>query len=533
MRTTTPAPAGLPVYNNYCYTGLDTTVIETIPVALYVCNTNGTITFYNKAAAQLWGREPQAGTDKWCGAYKSYTKTGDPHPEGYNPLEQILKDGSLPILDEIIIERPDGTITQVLPHLSLIYDADGNNTGVMNMLIDVTQKRIDDTTMQQALVKKIEESRSDFAKSEERYHKMIDEVQDYAIILLDKEGVILNWNRGAQKIKGYTESEIVGKNFRMFYLHEDRIKKLPEKLIEEAIANGRAEHEGWRMRRDGTAFWGSIVITALHGSDNEIIGFSKVTRDLTEKKLNEDRLRSYSHDIEFRNKQLEEYAYIASHDLQEPLRKIQVFSEMLMDDLDDKEYLVKYINKISASAERMTSLIKDVLKYSQLSATDELFEEVNLNILLQNVIEDFELLIEQKRVNLTVSPMPVLKGIPIQLQQLFSNLLSNAIKFTDMDAMISIIAQNPTEDDIAANPLLGKDIPFIKIVVKDDGYGFEQEYAEQVFKMFKRLDNTPGTGIGLALCKRIAENHKGNITAKSEPGKGAEFNIFLPFIQIV
>jgi signal transduction histidine kinase len=129
--------------------------------------------------------------------------------------------------------------------------------------------------------------------------------------------------------------------------------------------------------------------------------------------------------------------------------------------------------------------------------------------------------------------MPVLKGIPIQLQQLFSNLLSNAIKFTDMDAMISIIAQNPTEDDIAANPLLGKDIPFIKIVVKDDGYGFEQEYAEQVFKMFKRLDNTPGTGIGLALCKRIAENHKGSITAKSEPGKGAEFNIFLPLIQIV
>ncbi len=530
MRTTNPAPAGSPVYNNYCYTGLNRTVMETIPVAIYTCDTNGIITFYNKAATDLWGRTPDTDNDKWCGAYKSYTKTGDPHPEGFNPVEQVLKDRSLPILDEIIVERPDGSITYVLPQLSLIYDADKNTIGVVNMLIDVTEKRANDVSLQQSLVKKAEENRLALEESEERYYKMIEEVQDYAIIMLDKEGFILNWNRGAQKIKGYTESEIIGKNFRIFYLHEDRINKLPEKLINEAIATGRSQHEGWRMRRDGSTFWGFTVITALHDKNNNVIGFSKVTRDLTEKKINEDKLSSYSRDIEFRNKQLEEYAYIASHDLQEPLRKIQVFSEMLMEDLDDKEHLVKYVNKIRASADRMTNLIKDVLKYSQLSTTDELFEEVRLNVVLQNVLEDFDLLIEQKRVNLTAGPLPVLKGIPIQLHQLFSNLLSNAIKFTDMDAEISIEAQNLSEEDIVANPLFNAGIPYTKIVVKDDGYGFEQEYAEQVFKMFKRLDNTPGTGIGLALCKRITENHKGSITAKSEPGKGAEFNIFLPLI---
>ena len=135
-------------------------------------------------------------------------------------------------------------------------------------------------------------------KSEERYHQMIEEVEDYAIILLDEHGTILNWNKGAEKIKGYQQSEVTGKHFSIFYLPEDRANDLPGKLLSEAKTTGKAVSEGWRVRKDGTKFWGSMTLTALHGEQQQVIGYSKVTRDLTDRKLAEDRLKSYAEELQ-------------------------------------------------------------------------------------------------------------------------------------------------------------------------------------------------------------------------------------------
>jgi PAS domain S-box-containing protein len=135
-------------------------------------------------------------------------------------------------------------------------------------------------------------------QSEERYFRMIDEVEDYAILLLDRNGNIQNWNKGAEKIKGYKENEILGKNFRIFYTKEDQDNGLPELLIDKAVKQGKALHEGWRVRKDGTRFWGSIVITALHDDQKNVIGFSKVTRDLTERKETEDRYHKMIDEVE-------------------------------------------------------------------------------------------------------------------------------------------------------------------------------------------------------------------------------------------
>ena len=150
-------------------------------------------------------------------------------------------------------------------------------------------------------VREIQEIR----KREERFQSMIAEIQDYAILLLDKDGLIQNWNKGAEKIKGYKAEEIIGTSFRIFYPKEDQEKQLPEMLIQEAINNNRAVHEGWRVRKDGTYFWGSVVITALHDDNKNVIGFSKVTRDLTERKLAEDRLLAYTGELKTKNKELE------------------------------------------------------------------------------------------------------------------------------------------------------------------------------------------------------------------------------------
>src|SRR2546421_4580940 len=143
-------------------------------------------------------------------------------------------------------------------------------------------------------------------RSEERYLRMIDEIHDYAVLLLDMQGTIMNWNKGAEKLKGYKADEIVGRNFRLFYRDEEQRLHLPEKLLKEAALKGRAFHEGWRIRKDGSLFWASVVITALHDENKEVYAFLKITKDLTEQKLSEDRLRRYIDDLTARNQQLKQ-----------------------------------------------------------------------------------------------------------------------------------------------------------------------------------------------------------------------------------
>ena len=514
-------------------------IVEELPVAIYTCDMEGRITFYNDAAAELWGNRPELGKDLWCGSWKIYNPDGAQLELDNCPMAVTLRERRAVTGAEIVVERPDGIRINVLPHPKPIYNEQEEMIGAINMLIDITAKKEAEEIIRtsenkyrllsQNLEITVDERTATLKTSEERYHKMIEEVQDYAILLLDKDGFILNWNQGAEKIKGYSEKEAIGKNFRIFYLQDDRKAKLPEKLIRAASEKGRAMHEGWRLRKDGTKFWGSIVITALHDTNGDIIGYSKVTRDLTEKKMAEDRLKEYMMELEFQNKQLEEYAHVASHDLQEPLRKIKTFANLLHRHLDDKDALLYNIEKINSSAERMESLIKDVLTYSQLTRTDELFSPTDLNKILENVKEDYELMIAQMKATIRHDHLPTIRAIPIQMQQLFSNLISNSLKFTGEHPIIDIACEIISDPDQTEYPELKRNTNHLRIIFRDNGSGFDPEYADQVFKLFHRLHNSKyGTGIGLAVCKKIVENHRGHISVSSEPGKGTVFEIILP-----
>ncbi len=230
------------------------------------------------------------------------------------------------------------------------------------------------------------------------------------------------------------------------------------------------------------------------------------------------------------NSDLEQFAYVASHDLQEPLRKIQIFTEMAEKSVQD-DASATYFEKIHSSARRMTELIKSVLNYSRLSKTGEQFEEVDLNVLLENTKTDFELLIAEKKAVIKNDVLPVIQGIPLQLNQLFLNLFSNSLKFSTEEPLITITSRMLSEKEVNNHELLHAKTPYVEIVFRDNGIGFEQQYADQIFTIFQRLHDKKsyeGTGIGLALCKKIVENHHGLITAKSELGKGAAFYIYLP-----
>lgn len=236
-------------------------------------------------------------------------------------------------------------------------------------------------------------------------------------------------------------------------------------------------------------------------------------------------------ELNISNHDLEQFAYIASHDLQEPLRKIRTFSALLEDDLVLTEKQRNYFDKINSSSERMSLLIKDVLNYSKISNHEDQFVEVQLEQVLEQVKTDFELLISEKNVRITHTKLPSITGIPLQLNQLFTNLVSNAIKFSSTDPVITITATELTESQAEEIAHLNHRKKYYLLSFQDNGIGFNPKFSKQIFTIFQRLHTKksyPGTGIGLALCKKIVENHKGFISAESNPGEGARFNIYLP-----
>jgi PAS domain S-box-containing protein len=368
-------------------------------------------------------------------------------------------------------------------------------------------------------------------EEEAQYHLMIGEVEDYAILMLDREGIIRNWNLGAEKIKGYKEQEIVGTHFRIFYLPQDREARLPEQLIEQAAREGKAVHEAWRMRKDGTAFWGSIVITALHDESGQVVAFSKVTRDLTERKRSEDKLLQYARQLEAQNKELQQFAYAAAHDMKEPLRKIQLYYSAILQEngeAADPDKQRMYLKRSAEAAQRMQQLIDDLLMYSRIAGTDDNLELVDLNESVKEACAACQDSIDQLGAQVDYHDLHTVRGITFQVRQLFANLLSNSLKYRDENrALLVSVSSSVAHVPEMANVYGAGE--FCKVVVRDNGIGFAPEHEEKIFDMFERLhgrDQYSGTGIGLAICRRIMDNNGGFIRARGIPGEGAVFELF-------
>jgi PAS domain S-box-containing protein len=521
-------------------------IIERLPAAIYTTDRDGFVTMYNAAAAQLWGREPVLLKDKWCGSWKIFNPDGTALPLSECPMAITLSEGRACDGYEIIVERPDGVRRHVMPHPQPIFDESGHLTGAMNMLVDITESRRAEIALREVselLEKKVVESKSDLGHkieelrlSEEHYHKMIEEVEDYAILRIDPSGVIQNWNKGAEKIKGYTEEEIVGKNFRLFYLPEDRDSGLADQLIAEATLHGKALHEGWRMRKDGSVFWGSVVITALHDSNGNIAGFVKMTRDLTERKLAEDKIRQYTSELEFQNRELEQFAYAAAHDMKEPLRKIRFYTTLVFDNSADllPEKEKDYLNRSINAAARMQTLIDDLLTYSKTSATSQDRKKVDLGKVVADIQVTHYDIIRELGAEIETGTLPVIEGVPFQISQLFDNLLGNALKYhhPERKPYIRVFSEKIKGRDLRFEQADKKKV-YHKITIADNGIGFDPMYSDRIFDLFQRLHDKvtyTGTGIGLALCRKIVQNHNGFISATGEEGNGASFIIYFPAV---
>jgi PAS domain S-box-containing protein len=417
---------------------------------------------------------------------------------------------------------------------------------------------VDDARSADALSSRFEQ------RSGELHRLLVESVRDYAIFALDPTGLIASWNAGAQRAKGYTADEIIGKHFSIFYPPEKIAEGFPETELREAARDGRFEDEGWRLRKDGTRFWANVVITALYGPDGELVGYAKVTRDLTERKAAEQRaiedarriaaeeaareaaerqsedlsglmaaLRRQTEEADKRRREAEEanraksqFLAAMSHELRTPLNAIGGYAELL--DLEVSgplsEQQHEYLTRIRRSQQLLLGIITDILNFSRIEAGSLTYDmaDVEVAAVLRVVADLLTRQADAGGVALDVSvpgASPVARVDESKLEQIILNLVSNAVKFTPEGGAVRISAA--TDEDR------------VTIRVSDTGIGIPADKLEAVFEPFVQVGRSltsprEGTGLGLAISRDLARAMGGELTASSSPGEGSEFTLSLP-----
>jgi PAS domain S-box-containing protein len=552
-------------------------------------------------------------------------------PDDRAPTEAILQrvvcEKNLGPVVEFRITRADGALRNVSAVGKAVLDERGNVTRVIGVNIDITGRK---------------RAQAQFLESEERFRTLVEGVRDYAIFTLDPAGKVVSWNAGAERIKGYKAEEIIGQNFSRFYLQTDIDQGKPEKELLVAATSGRSEIEHWRVRKDGSQFWANVVITAARDSSGCLLGFSEISRDISERKDREakyrglleaapdamvvvnaageivllnfqaekqfgyhrdelvgqqvtniipkgfaeriiadgtrtaaaalaqqigtgieltarrkdgsdfpieimlsplenaegilvtaairditERKKSEQHlvktvaELKRSNDELQQFAYVASHDLQEPLRMVASYTQLLAKrykgrlDSDADEFIAYAVD----GSNRMQGLIQDLLAYSRAGTDGKALRKVSSENALQTALTNLCAAIEESSAVVTHDELPTITTDDTQLTQVFQNLIGNAIKYH---------GTHTPQVHVSASKNGGQEWIF---AVRDNGLGIDPQYFDRIFIIFQRLHGQKefqGTGIGLALCKKMLERLDGRIWVESQAGSGSTFFFALP-----
>jgi len=344
-------------------------------------------------------------------------------------------------------------------------------------------------------------------RSEQTFQLLVESIQDCAIFMLDPDGRVASWNAAAERIQGYRAHEIMGEHFSTFYPPDDVAQGKPQWALEIAEREGRHEDEGWRVRKDGTRFWANSVISPMRDSQGGLIGYAKVTRDLTQRRRADQALAQT-------NQELERFSYSVSHDLRAPLRAINGYAQALWEDhaarLDDEGK--RLLAVIRDSAKLGGELIDGLLSFSRLGRQALARAPVDVTALAESVVAELRQTQGSVAVEVVLSPLPPTSGDAALLRHVLVNLIGNAFKFSAKRAHPKV--------EIGAEQH-GSEVAYY---VKDNGVGFDMQYAGKLFGVFQRLhrpDEFEGTGVGLALAQRIIQRHGGRIWAEGKVNEGA------------
>jgi PAS domain S-box-containing protein len=494
-------------------------LIQELPAAVYICDTQGCIRLFNEAAARLWGRTPLIGQDKWCGSFRIYKTDGSNYPLDQCPMAIALKEGRTVRDVEIIIERPDGTRRNVLPFPTPIYSGK-KLVGAINMLIDITERHL------AADAQKI----ADLAQA--RLGAIVENSDD-AIISKTLDGIITSWNRSAQRLFGYTPEEAIGQSILLIVPPERYNEEA--KIISQLRKGERIEHfDTQRRAKDSRIIDISLSISPIRDADGTIVGASKIARDVSDRKrIEEDRERFLEAERFAREQALrvgrmkDEFLATLSHELRTPLNAVMGWARLLTTGRMSAQDLREAGQIIERNALLQKQLIDDLLDMSRITSGKLRLEVLRIEpaSVIDDAIQAMQPTADAKGIHIERNldrHIGQISGDPTRLQQVVWNLLSNALKFTPRGGRVRVG--------------LRQVYSHIELTVSDTGQGISPEFLPRLFDRFSQADASAnrkhgGLGLGLAIVKQLVELHGGSIDAKSDgPDKGATFIIRLPVL---
>ncbi len=363
-------------------------------------------------------------------------------------------------------------------------------------------------------------------ESENRFKILSD--ASYEGIIISENGKIIDVNKRMLEISDFDRDDLVGKMVWDF-VPEDKIKE-----IEDFVRQKGEEAQETELYKKGNIRYPVILQGREFKNQGRILRMTAI-RDITSEKKAEEVMKEYARKLENSNKELQDFAYVASHDLQEPLRKIQAFGDLLITDLGEKitEDAKFYLERMRSASGRMQKLINGLLNFSRVTTKAKPYEPVELNNIAREVMGDLEIRIKETGAEIKMDDLPKIDADPLQMRQLFQNIIGNALKFIKKDVKPVIQIKNETVSKSDQDALkIGSET--CTIILSDNGIGFDQKYADKIFSVFERLHNRSeyeGTGIGLAICRKIVERHNGLISVESKEGEGTSFIITLPVHQ--
>jgi PAS domain S-box-containing protein len=478
--------------------------------AIFALDTTGHILSWNEGAQRIKGYAPEEIIGRHFSTFYQQEEVAAGKPPW--ELRVAIRDGVFE--EEGWRVRKDGTLFWANVVITALFDEHGTHVGFAKVTRDLTERRAADLALR---------------ASEQRFRLLVQNVKDYGIFMLDPAGIIVSWNEGAQRIKGYSAEEIVGRHFSTFYPAEEVAAGKPAWELEVAMREGVFEEEGWRVRKDGTLFWANVVITALVDDDGEHFGFAKVTRDLTERRASqlkaiEDARRIA--EVEVANRAKSEFLAAMSHELRTPLNAIGGYAELMQLGVSGPvtTQQADYLARIRTSQQHLLGIITDLLNYSRIEAGQLTYDigEVSLHEVVDTVLPLLEPQALSKGLSLTHGPCSeeVIGRVDrTKAEQIALNLISNAVKFT------------PSGGSVTVNCSIHGDRA--RITVQDTGPGIPEDKQGAIFEPFVQLGRNltsphEGTGLGLAISRDLARAMGGDVSVQSVVGEGSTFMLSLP-----
>jgi len=491
--------------------GLYQLLVESVgDYAIFALDSAGNIVTWNRGAENLKGYEANEIIGRHFSVFygSEDIELGKPARE----IAEAIEFGR--VEDEGWRLRKDGTQFWASVVITALRDSTGMLVGFAKVTRDLTERRRAETELRE---------------SEERFRLLVEGVRDYGIFMLDIDGRIASWNEGARRIKGYDAEEILGRHFSTFYPEADIESNKPAWELEVAARDGRFEDEGWRIRKDGTRFWANVIITAVRNRSGTLIGFAKITRDLTERRASEETAMADARrlaEAEGANRAKSEFLAALSHELRTPLHAIAGYAELMeigaTGSLSDQQ--LDYLARIRRGQKHLLAIVSDLLNISRIEAGRQSYAVSDVPV--PEIIQETIALVtpQADRKGLTVRGKPCPPGLSVRadkvkLDQILINIMSNAVKFTPSGGTIEIECSR-----------IGDHVSF---TVRDSGPGIASNQQANIFEPFVQLGrdasvSPDGTGLGLSISRHLARAMHGDISVRSAPGKGSTFILTLP-----